>query len=125
MADLLGVFKSRVRSYYGRTIHHISSRLRFCNARNSSQALFLPTKFGPFEVGDQETYKPGPGELLVRIEAAALNPIEWKIQTYGSIGPIPASFPAILGSDIAGVVEQVGDGVSRFIKGDRVFYKCA
>lgn len=89
------------------------------------KALFLQSKCGAWEVAEQETRKPGPGELLVRIEACGLNPIEWKIHTYGSAGPVPKSYPTVLGSDIAGVVEEVGEGVSGFAKGDRVVYQGA
>ncbi|RDB28572.1 Enoyl reductase LovC [Hypsizygus marmoreus] len=84
------------------------------------KALFLESKYGEFKVKDRDTPKPGPGELLVRNEAVALNPVEWKIQTYGiSI----EDYPAILGYDIAGMVEEIGEGVSGYLKGDRVFFQ--
>ncbi|KAF8072213.1 chaperonin 10-like protein [Lyophyllum atratum] len=87
------------------------------------KALFLTLKSGPFAVQDTPTPKPGPGEVLVRIEATGLNVIEWKIQLYGGIGTVPPSYPAILGHDIAGVVVELGEGVSGLSKGDRVFYQ--
>jgi NADPH:quinone reductase-like Zn-dependent oxidoreductase len=80
-------------------------------------ALFLQSKFGSFEVGREETPRPGPGQLLVKIEAAALNPLDWKIQKFGVF---VEDFPAVLGWDVAGVVEDVGESVARVVKGDRV-----
>jgi NADPH:quinone reductase-like Zn-dependent oxidoreductase len=57
------------------------------------------------------------GELLVRVEAVALNSVDWKIQKYGAF---ITEYPTILGSDGAGIVEEVGAGVSGFAKRDRV-----
>lgn len=81
------------------------------------QALFLQSKFGKFAVNSNATPKPGPGELLVKVEAAGLNPVDWKIQ---KLGWYLEDFPVILGSDAAGVVEEVGQDVHGFAKGDRV-----
>lgn len=64
---------------------------------------------------------PAAGQLLVRIRAAAINPVDLKIREGLPIGP---EMPAILGADLAGVVEQVGDGVTDFAVGDEV-YGCA
>ncbi|KAI1796413.1 GroES-like protein [Ganoderma leucocontextum] len=52
----------------------------------SQRALILPAKRGNFVVGLAVIPRPGPSEVLVRIESAALNPVEWKIQTYGEVG---------------------------------------
>jgi NADPH:quinone reductase-like Zn-dependent oxidoreductase len=49
--------------------------------------------------------------------ATALNPVDWKMQKYGVL---QESYPALFGEDVAGVVEQVGEGVTAFKKGDRV-----
>ena len=51
------------------------------------------------------------------MEACALNPVDWKIQSYGIF---IEEYPAILGVDLAGVVEEVGDGVENLKRGDRV-----
>lgn len=80
--------------------------------------LFLDSKFGNFTLRPTKTSKPGPGELLVKIEAAGLNPVDWKIQKYGVF---VEDYPAIIGTDIAGIVEEVGEGVGAFVKGDRVY----
>ncbi|KAJ7442727.1 chaperonin 10-like protein [Mycena galericulata] len=62
--------------------------------------------------------KPGPGEILIKIKASALNPVEWKQQKEGFI---IEKYPSILGLDIAGDVEELGEGVKGYSKGDRVF----
>ncbi|PFH48317.1 hypothetical protein AMATHDRAFT_150193 [Amanita thiersii Skay4041] len=86
-------------------------------APSQQKALFLDSKFGKFVLGTTDVPKPGPGEILVKIKAAALNPIDWKIQKYGIF---VEKFPAILGTDMAGEVEQLGEGVTGFAVGDRV-----
>lgn len=74
------------------------------------------------ETIDRPTPTPGAGEVLVRIHAAGLNPVDWKIAT----GAVPGKafgveLPTGLGSDFAGQVEAVGEGVTDFASGDRVF----
>lgn len=79
------------------------------------------TRFGPpsvFETIDLPRPAPGPGELLVRIEAAGLNRLDHYIRE-GSVNPSLA-FPHILGSDAVGIVEDANDDVSDFSPGDRV-----
>jgi NADPH:quinone reductase-like Zn-dependent oxidoreductase len=65
--------------------------------------------------------KAGPGEVLVRVHAAGVNPIDWKIRSGAMAKMYPTSFPAVLGYDIAGVVREVGEGVQGFAAGDQVF----
>jgi NADPH:quinone reductase-like Zn-dependent oxidoreductase len=62
----------------------------------------------------------GPGELLVRVKAAGINPGEAKIRGGALAEQWPATFPSGEGSDLAGVVEQVGEGVTGFSVGDEV-----
>ncbi|QIY59882.1 NADP-dependent oxidoreductase [Streptomyces sp. RPA4-5] len=65
--------------------------------------------------------EPGPGEVLVRLAAAGLNPVDWKLAD-GMFGDaVPAEFPLVLGSDGAGEVLAIGSGVRRFTIGDAVF----
>ncbi|HWF53861.1 MAG TPA: NADP-dependent oxidoreductase [Solirubrobacteraceae bacterium] len=64
--------------------------------------------------------EPGPGQLLVRVRAAGINPGEAKIRDGMLHEMFPATFPSGEGSDLAGVVEQVGDGVTSFAPGDPV-----
>lgn len=83
----------------------------------SQKALYLQSKQGAFAVGANKIPRPGHGEVLLRVTAAALNPIDWKVQAYGVIVD---RYPAILGMDAAGTVEEVGAGVMGLAKGDRV-----
>ncbi|MFD9813287.1 NADP-dependent oxidoreductase [Streptomyces sp. NPDC059080] len=65
--------------------------------------------------------EPGPGEVLVRLSAAGVNPIDWKIAD-GMFGdPDTTSFPLVMGADGAGEVLAVGTGVRRFTAGDAVY----
>ncbi|KIJ96539.1 hypothetical protein K443DRAFT_682260 [Laccaria amethystina LaAM-08-1] len=84
------------------------------------KALLLQAKFADFVVGPKSIPKPGPGELLVKVHSTSLNPVDWKIHKYGFL---VENFPAVLGIDLAGDVEEVGEGVTDFVKGDRVFAK--
>lgn len=67
---------------------------------------------------EAEPRPPGPGEILVRHEAIGLNFID----VYQRIGLYPTPLPAIPGREAAGVVEAVGEGVTRFRVGDRAAY---
>jgi NADPH:quinone reductase-like Zn-dependent oxidoreductase len=63
---------------------------------------------------------PGPGEVLVRVKATSINPGEAKIREGALHSRYPATFPSGQGSDLAGVVESIGAGVSGFGPGDEV-----
>jgi NADPH:quinone reductase-like Zn-dependent oxidoreductase len=63
---------------------------------------------------------PGPGEVLVRVKATSINPGESKIREGLMHSIFPATFPSGQGSDLAGVVDSVGAGVSGFTPGDEV-----
>ncbi len=62
----------------------------------------------------------GPSDILVRIVAAGVNPVDTKIRSRGPF--VPDGLPAVLGCDGAGVVEAVGSEVTRFKPGDEVWY---
>jgi NADPH:quinone reductase-like Zn-dependent oxidoreductase len=64
---------------------------------------------------------PGPGELLVQVHAASVNPIDNMIPTGLFKAVLKFELPATLGSDLSGVVVEVGSGVTRFKVGDAVF----
>jgi NADPH:quinone reductase-like Zn-dependent oxidoreductase len=61
---------------------------------------------------------PGPGQIRVAVRAIGINPIDWK-QRNG--GPMSGELPQTTGRDLAGVVDEIGDGVSDVALGDRVF----
>ncbi|MFL6193080.1 MAG: NAD(P)-dependent alcohol dehydrogenase [Thermoanaerobaculia bacterium] len=64
---------------------------------------------------------PAPGQVLLRVHAAGVNPIDWKRRRGELRLVMPAKFPLILGYDVAGEVEAVGPEVTRFQPGDPVF----
>jgi len=68
---------------------------------------------------------PGPGELLVRVHAAGLNPVDYKTRAGGLKIIRRYPLPIVMGNDLAGVVEDVAPGATRFAKGDRVFARVA
>jgi NADPH:quinone reductase-like Zn-dependent oxidoreductase len=63
---------------------------------------------------------PGPGEVKVRVAATSLNPIDWKLRRGTLRAAWPLRLPAVLGRDAAGQVVEVGAGVTRLRRGDRV-----
>lgn len=85
----------------------------------SQKALVIETPKSPFVLKSIPIPTPGPGELLVKIMAIALNPVDHIIQAQDLLPGVP--YPAIIGSDAAGIVEGVGEGVEGFTKGDKVY----
>lgn len=88
------------------------------------KAMILREFGGPekLELADMPVPKPAPGEVLVRVRAASVNPVDYKIRRSGQWANVP--MPAIVGYDAAGIVESVGAGVTHLAPGDEVFY-CA
>jgi NADPH:quinone reductase-like Zn-dependent oxidoreductase len=72
------------------------------------------------EVAQIEKPATGPGQVLVRVRAAGVNGIDWKVRAGYVRDAFPLQLPAVLGIELAGVVEAVGPGASRFHVGDRV-----
>jgi NADPH:quinone reductase-like Zn-dependent oxidoreductase len=64
---------------------------------------------------------PLPTEVLVRVHAAGVNPVDWKTREGRGMAAVLGEPPFVLGWDVAGVVEQVGFGVTTLAVGDRVF----
>ncbi|MGY1496816.1 NADP-dependent oxidoreductase [Streptomyces sp. QTS52] len=71
-------------------------------------------------VEDVPAPTPGPGQVRLAVRAAGVNPIDWKIMQGFMSQMMPLDLPAGLGSDVAGVVDQVGEGVTAFSVGDEV-----
>ncbi|KAJ7462170.1 GroES-like protein [Mycena latifolia] len=82
------------------------------------QAIIVHAPKAPFVLGSRDIPAPAKGEVLIKILSVALNPINWKQREYNLLID---EFPVVLGCDIAGVVEALGEGVDGFEKGDRVF----
>ncbi|MGW7265265.1 NADP-dependent oxidoreductase [Streptomyces sp. NPDC054842] len=71
---------------------------------------------------DRERPRPGPGEVLVAVRAAGVNPVDFKQRTgYRRPGAPARELPAVFGNEAAGVVEETGAGVTGFAVGDEVF----
>lgn len=91
------------------------------------KALVLARYGGPetTELRDVPRPEPGPGEVLVRVHAAGLNPIDYKIRD-GALKAIHRyRLPVVMGCELAGVVEKTGRGANGFKPGDRVFARVA
>ncbi|PIG69558.1 hypothetical protein AARAC_002743 [Aspergillus arachidicola] len=89
-------------------------------AENKSSWISNPGKY-PVEVKSGPKPEPGQGQIVIKSAAVAINPLDWKIQAYGFY---LEKYPFILGQDVAGVVDAVGPGVTRFSKGQRVIAHC-
>lgn len=70
------------------------------------------------EVPDPEV---GPGDVLIRVRATSVNPVDYKIRSGAQRGVVRLKLPWILGMDVSGVVEAVGDRVDDFAVGDAVY----
>ncbi|MGP9681746.1 NADP-dependent oxidoreductase [Brachybacterium sp. AOP3-A1-3] len=72
------------------------------------------------DVTDAPMPKAAPGSVVIRVERASVNPVDWKVMSGGLDGLIETIFPVIPGWDVAGVVEAVGPDTPEFTPGDRV-----
>jgi NADPH:quinone reductase-like Zn-dependent oxidoreductase len=101
-----------------------TSEKRSASATSQTMKAIRIHKYGGPEVlqyEDAPRPKPQAGEVLVRVKAAGVNPIDWKVREGHMKDFWPHKFPLILGWDLSGVVEEVGPGVSRFKIGDEVY----
>jgi NADPH:quinone reductase-like Zn-dependent oxidoreductase len=81
-------------------------------------------EYGPADVlhlDDVERPEPGPGEVRVRVHAAGVNPIDWKIRAGHLQQYMPLDLPHVPGFDLAGTVDAAGQGVDALSEGDAVF----
>ena len=88
--------------------------------RLTMRAISQATLGGPevLELVEMPRPDPAPTEVLLRVTAAGVNPVDWKVRAGGGFLGQP---PFTVGWDVAGVVEELGRGVTRFQAGDRVF----
>ncbi|SDT95224.1 zinc-dependent alcohol dehydrogenase family protein [Pseudomonas yamanorum] len=86
------------------------------------KALILNSFGGPesFELCDVPKPVPHAGQVLVRVHATSINPLDYQVRRGDYSGLVP--LPAITGHDVSGVVEEVGPGVTTFAPGDEVWY---
>jgi len=86
------------------------------------KAMTLSTFGGTdaFELRDVPKPVPGTGQVLVRVHATSINPLDYQVRRGDYKDYVP--LPAITGHDVSGVVEEVGPGVTSFVPGDEVWY---
>jgi NADPH:quinone reductase-like Zn-dependent oxidoreductase len=87
------------------------------------KAIVLHEYGGPDKLKYEEWDDPqaSDGEILIRVTAAGVNPIDWKLRSGAMKAFMPLELPAILGYDYSGVVRSVGKGVGGYAEGDKVF----
>ncbi|PWK87186.1 NADPH:quinone reductase-like Zn-dependent oxidoreductase [Lentzea atacamensis] len=76
---------------------------------------------GVLTVEDAPEPHAGLGEIRIRVQSVSVNPYDWKVRAGYLAEVIPTTFPATVGSDATGIVDEVGEGVSGVEIGDRVF----
>jgi len=86
------------------------------------KAITLNKFGGPdaFELTEVPKPVPGAGEVLVRVHATSINPLDYQVRRGDYVDYVP--LPAITGHDVSGVIEEVGAGVTAFAPGDEVWY---
>jgi len=86
------------------------------------KAVVLHEYGGPSKLKYEDVADPvaGNGEVLVRLAATSINPVDYKLRSGAYKEFMPLTFPAILGHDVSGLVRSVGPGVTRFTPGDKV-----
>lgn len=90
-------------------------------AVKTMQAIAVDEFGGQARLKDAPVPEPADSEVLIRVRAAGVNPIDWKVADGMLKDQLEHAFPLILGFDAAGTVERVGDGVEDFGSGDGVF----
>jgi NADPH:quinone reductase-like Zn-dependent oxidoreductase len=107
--------------------HFIACRVRKEEEWHMSDAMMNAVRFYAYGPIDQLVLEqaprpvPGPGEVLVRVHAAGVNPADWKIRQGWMKDLVPLAFPAIPGFELAGLVEAVGPEVTTLQVGQAVY----
>src|SRR2546421_11761116 len=91
--------------------------------KETMKAVQIHAFGGPEVLQYEDVPQPQPkaNEILVRVHAAGVNPVDWKLRE----GYLHATLPMIMGIDFSGVVESVGSGVTKYRPGDAVFGQVA
>jgi len=77
--------------------------------------------FSKIKVTDRPVPQPGHGQVLIRVAASSVNPIDWKIMSMSVLNVVTLFGPKVMGFDVAGTIEAVGSGCSRLKTGDEVW----
>jgi NADPH:quinone reductase-like Zn-dependent oxidoreductase len=87
------------------------------------KAIVIRKYGGPdvLEIGDMPDPKPKPDEVVVKVAATSVNPVDWLVRDGKAKSFVKVTFPAILGCDLAGTIVEVGAAAKRFAVGDEVF----
>jgi NADPH:quinone reductase-like Zn-dependent oxidoreductase len=113
-----------------RTIGAITTRTNIlpkndpANTKSQTMKAVRIHKYGGPEVLQYEEAprpKPAAGEVLIRVHAAGVNPIDWLVREGPVKDVFPHSFPFVPGWDVSGVVDEVGAGVTQFKPADEVY----
>jgi NADPH:quinone reductase-like Zn-dependent oxidoreductase len=93
-------------------------------AKHHTMRVVTQHEFGGPEVlvvEESPVPEPLPTEIRVRVAAAGVNPVDWKTRAGQGMAAVLGAPPIIVGWDVAGVVDAVGRGVTRFAVGDEVY----
>ena len=83
----------------------------------SNRAAFVESAKGQIIVRDAETVQPEAKEVLIKVQACAIQPADSKV---AKLAIMPMEYPAVLGSPVAGIVEAIGADVTKVAVGDRI-----
>lgn len=107
---------------------HLPNTLRFivynhCQKNHMNRVAVITGAGSALEIVDRDVSQPGPGEVLVKNEAIAIQPLDAKMlhAGYGGAGRIE-NYPTVLGTSGAGTIQSVGADVSGIAVGDRVVF---
>ena len=91
--------------------------------KETMKAVQIHAFGGPEVLRYEDVPRPEPkaNEILVRVQAAGVNPVDWKIRE----GHLSGTLPTIMGVDFSGIVESVGSGVTKYRSGDALFGQVA
>src|ERR1700730_14057729 len=90
------------------------------------QAVVIDEYCSADKMALREIEKPAAGvhEILVKVHAASINPVDWKVRRGDVRLLVSRKFPKVVGVDFAGTIEQVGSGLKKATAGDAVFGMC-
>lgn len=103
-----------------RQFHNDAGTAMNAQTPSTMNAAVAPAAGLPFEIRDLAVPRPRSGEVLLRIHASGVNPLDTKIRD-GKAAHAQQPLPSVLGMDLAGVIVEVGDAVREFAVGDAVY----